>query len=413
VAATLVLAGAAGPARANAVVEWNAFAAQNLTGSNPLPHTRELAILHVAIYDAVVSITRDHAPYRYAVMAPAGASAEAAAIRAAHDVLVAFHPGNAVTLDAQYAASLSAIPDGPAKTDGLSVGQQVAAAVLGERAGDGYDLPPPTIFDGTAPYEWRRTDPAPPPVLPQFAGVTPWVIGDAARFLPEPPPALTSRRYARDLDEVKAFGSATSAVRPPHRTDIAVFHLRSHPDFWNEVARQICGEEPRGLSQTARVFAVLNTAMMDSYVGAWHAKWDVYYNWRPVTAIRLADTDGNDRTDADPAWTPLRPTPMHPTYPSGHAVGAGSAFAVLQRFFGRSGHALDLTSATAPGVTLTYDNLRDVVTDVHNARVDLGVHFRFDVDAAHRLGVRTARFVLANAFRPVRGRHDGDDHGTE
>jgi hypothetical protein len=384
------------------IFDWNVIASQNMSGST-LSDIREFATLHVAIYDAVVSITQDHQPYQFAVSAPPGASAEAAAVAAAHMVLVAFHPSHVLQLDAHYASALAAILDGQPKIDGVAVGEQVAIAVLAARTNDGFTNLPPTIPDGTEPYEWRRTPPGfAPPLVPHFATVTPWVIEEAAQFLPKPPPALVSRRYARDFDEVKAVGALNSAARPQDRTDVALFHTLSHSVFWNDVARQLWVAEPLSLSRTARLFALLNTTFMDAYIGAWHAKWNVYFNWRPITAIRLADTDGNQRTTSDPAWDPLLPTPSHPTYPSGHAVGSGAASHVLQRFFGRRGHSLTLTSPeTAPGVTLHYEDLRDVVDDVQDARVYLGIHFRFDMQAGIRQGTQTARYVFQSAFRPL------------
>lgn len=411
VALAVGLAAPAPEASANVIVAWNEVAAQNMSGPSPLPTSREFAVLHVALYDAVVSITGDHAPYAFAVPAPAGASPEAAAARSGRDVLVAFHPGASAAIDARYAEFLAAIPDGQGKRDGIAVGQKVAAAVLAARARDGFNAPAPTIVDGTRPYEWRRTAPSPPPLMPQFAAVTPWVIEEAAQFLPEPPPRLKSHSYTRDFKEVKELGAIDSETRPPAGTDLALFHLLAHPVFWNDVARQLWAEKPSGLSRTARIFAVLNAATMDSFVGVWYAKWNVYFNWRPLTAIQLADTDGNPHTDPNPAWAPLSGSPMHPTYPSGHAVCAGASARVLRHFFGGGGHSLTLTSPTAPGVVLHYSRLRDVVKDVHDARVYLGVHFRFDVEAADRLGRRTARFVLRHAFRPLH--HDAAEAEQE
>jgi hypothetical protein len=399
------------------IVEWNLLASQNMSGGNPLPHTREFATLHVAIYDAVVSITRDHQPYQFAVHAPTGASAEAAAIAAAHAVLVAFHPSDVSTLDARYTSALAAIPDGQPKIDGIAVGEQVANAVLAARTNDGFTNSPPMIPDGTEPYEWRRTPPAfAPPLMPHFASVTPWVIEDATQFLPKPPPALASRRYTRDFNEVKTVGALNSTARPQDRTDVALFHTLSHAIFWNDIARQLWAVEPLSLSRTARLFALLNTAFMDGYIGAWHAKWNVYFNWRPVTAIRLADTDSNQQTDADPAWDSLLPTGPHPTYPSAHAVGSGTASHILQRFFGRHGHTLTVTSpGTAPGVTLLYEDLGDIVEDVKDARVYLGIHFRFDVEAGVRQGTTTARYVFKSAFRSLGNDdcHPDDEEETD
>jgi hypothetical protein len=225
------------------------------------------------------------------------------------------------------------------------------------------------------------------------------VIKNAAQFLPKPPPKLESRRYARDFNEVKTVGSVNSDS-PQDRKDVANFHVLSHALFWNDVARQLSAEQPMRVSKSARVFAALNTAMMDADIGSWHAKWNVYFNWRPVHAIRLADTDGNDLTEADPGWESLQPTGPHPTYPSAHADGSGASFYVLKTFFGNYGHSLILISpTTAPGVILKYHNLRTVVEDIHDARIYLGVHFRFDMEAGHRQGIETARFVLRNAFR--------------
>lgn len=390
---------------ADLVTKWNAIAAQNMSGPNPLPHLREFSILHVAMYDALVSLTRDYQPYRFTIRADKDGSPEAAAITAARDVLSAFHPANAATLDAQYTADLSAIADGSPKEEGIRVGHEVAAAVLAARTADGYSAPAPDVADGTVPYQWRRTPPnLAEPLMPQFAAVTPWAIRNPAQFLPKPPPALTGRRYARDLNEVKTVGSSSSS----EKKDLALFHLMSHSLFWNDVARQLCEEDPGTLLRTARIFAAMNTAMMDSYIGAWHAKWNVYFNWRPITAIRLADTDDNSRTVADMGWLAYGVTPPHPTYPSGHGAGSGSAAHILKLFFGNYGHLLDVTSPTAPGVTLHYSRLSDIESDVQDARVYLGIHFRFDTEAGEKLGEQTARFITRTAFQK-RGRSNDDD----
>jgi len=192
---------------------------------------------------------------------------------------------------------------------------------------------------------------------------------------------------------------------PQDKKDLAFFHLQSHPLFWNDVARQLSNESPRGLAQTARIFACLNTAIMDAYVGAWYAKWKVYFKWRPITAIRLADTDDNDFTKADAGWEALSATPPHPTYPSGHGSAAGAGSYVLRKFFGEHGHALTMMSPTAPGVVLHYSRLRAVTDDVQDARVYLGIHFRFDTEAGDRLGSETGAFVFHHAFRRI----DRDD----
>jgi hypothetical protein len=208
-----------------------------------------------------------------------------------------------------------------------------------------------------------------------------------------------SPRYVRAFDEVKEAGAEFSPTRTPDRTDRALFHALSHAVFWNDVARQLCAQRELGLSETARLFALLNAAFMDAYIGTWYAKWYVYFNWRPITAIQLADDDGNPRTTADPAWVPLSITPPHPTYPSGHAVGAGAAAYILERFFGKNGHAIIVSSPTAPGVTLYYDRLKTIVDEVLDARVDAGIHFRFDGTAGVVQGRQTAKFVFTRAFR--------------
>jgi hypothetical protein len=392
----------------NVVTEWNAIAAQNMTGGNPLPHLREFAILHVAIYDSVMSICDDYQPYRYAISSSKQASAEAAAITAAHDVLVSFHPANSPAFDATYAERIGALSDRSATAEGVAVGHRVASAVLAARALDNFDVSPPIVVDGTLPYQWRRTPPAfADPLAPQFATVTPWVIRNAVQFLPKPPPALESHRYARDLNEIKAVGSVASDV-PEDRRDLVRFYLISSAVFWNDVARQLSAESPSDLARTARIFAILNTSLMDSYIGAWYAKFKVYFNWRPITAIRLAGTDSNSRTEPDPLWDAFQPTPAHPTYPSGHAVAAGSASHGLIHFFGNGRHSLTMTSPTAPAVTLRYTRLRDIVDDVYDARIYMGAHFRFDMEAGEKLGMQTAQFCLRNAFGPARGNHDED-----
>src|SRR5206468_8750321 len=296
--------------------------------------TRSFAILHAAIYDAVVSITRDAPPYVFSVNAPRSARADAAAATAGHDTLTALYPKWKAALDQQLAGELATIPNGAGKQQGIQVGQAVAARLIAIRANDGSAAKPSPFVPGNQPGNYRPTPPKfPAPVFTNWGNVTPFVLNDAAQFRPDPPPALTSKAYAQALNEVKSLGQNTSTTRTSDQTVIAKFWAGPIWNTWNEIAENAALAHHTNLETTARLFAALNLSFADSAIAFYDAKYD-YQLWRPITAIRLADTGGNPATVGDPTWTPLAVTAADPSYPGAHSTISAAGANVLSAFFG-------------------------------------------------------------------------------
>jgi hypothetical protein len=396
---------AAGSVEDAAVVsDWNATAVTTLAGDTskvPQEWPLYLAFMHAAIYDAVIGVEGGYQPYLFDDRAPAGASATAAAAAAAHKILETYSPYAQSALDAALAATLAGIPDGTAKADGIAFGERVAQELIDARAHDGRNAP---VFftKPPAPGVWRPTPPAfAPMAVPWLGGVTPLLVHSATQFAPPPPPTLTSRRYTRDFAEVKAFGSATSTVRTADQTATALFFSGSAPVQFNTALRDQAASRGLNIVQSARMFAAVDMTVSDALVTAWRAK--LFYGiWRPSTAIQLADTDGNPATTADPTWTPLLVNPNYPDYVSGYNSITASFTRALEELFGRRHLNLTLTSTAVPGATRHYDSGEALRTDVVNARVWLGIHFRFADVAARNLGVRLADWTLRHYFQPVR-----------
>lgn len=352
VLATLALV-TRGPAHADAVTDWNAIMQTTVTAapSNPFFQARRAAIVQLAVFEAVNAVTRDYHPYLETIAAAPGASPDAAAIAAAHRTLVALRPDQASTLDALESQSLATIPNGPAKDAGIAVGEPAAAAMLLLRANDG------AARAGTVPYtpgseigDWQPTPPAfAPAFLPGWGRVTPFGLWAASQFRCPPPPAPNSGKYAMDYKEVKRVGSVDSPLRPQDRTDVARFYAAATPvQVWNSAARQVSALQGKTLSKNARIFALLAMAIADASISVFETKY--YYNyWRPVTAIRAGDLDGNVLTAPDPDWLPLIVTPPFPSYASAHASLSGAARAVLERAFGKGRLRRDREPSRAAG----------------------------------------------------------------
>ena len=341
----------AASASADVVLDWNVIALKTTAAApfNPPLETRSLAIVHAAMFDAVNSITGESPAYVVKLRAPRRASAEAAAVAAAHTTLVKLYPDQQSMLDAAYTASINRIAEGAGRADGVRIGESVALRMLEARASDGAMAAiKREYFPGKRPGDWIPTPPASLPALdPGWGRVRPFVLRQGSQFRPGPPPALHSTRYARDFDEIKEIGSSTSGTRRQEETDLARFWVATAAQNWNPVARQMSIAQGLTLSQNARAFALLNLAGADAFIAAWDAKF-AYGQWRPVTAIRAADTDGNAGTDADALWTPLLVTPPFPDYIAGHTTYAGAAQAVLEHLFGDDpGVVITMTSATA------------------------------------------------------------------
>jgi hypothetical protein len=391
----------ASSAHADSVTDWNAImqATVSVAPTNPTFQTRWGAIVQLAVFEAVNSIEGNYEPYLGIIDAPPGASPDAAAIAAAHRTLVTLRPGSDVVLDPLRAAFLAAIPDGPAKDAGILVGEYAAFLMLLLRADDGWDDIVP-YTPGTAAGDWQPTPPALAPAsLPQWGQVTPFGLENGSQFRLPAPPALQTGKYANDYNEVKLLGSLVSPLRPQHRTDVAKFYAAaSAVQVFNSAARQVSAAQGKSLSENARIFALLAMAMGDANIACWDTKY--HYNfWRPVTAIRNGGIDGNADTEADPEWVPLITTPAFPGYASGHATVSGAARAVLERAFGKDGHAVTLTHPGSPGIALNYAAWSVITDDIDDARVYGGIHFRFDQEAGAHQGRQVGSYILRNYLR--------------
>jgi hypothetical protein len=386
--------------RCDAVTDWNAIAQTTITG-NPFVQHRSVAIVQLAVFEAVNSILEEYEPYLGAISPPADASADAAAIAAAHRALVLLYPASAQALDALRAASLSAIPDGQAKDDGIAVGIFAADLLLAFRANDGSTVITP-YQPGTAPGEWQPTPPAfAPALLPGWGQVETFGIENGAQFRCVPPPAINTGRYARDFNEVKIVGDLNSVFRTQDRTDVARFYaVTLAHQVYNQAARQVSETQGKTLSQNARSFALLAMAMCDGLISSMETKY--FYNyWRPVTAIRAASTDGTHKTIEDLSWTPLIVTPPFPSYPSAHASAGGAAREVLEREYGKDGFSITLGNPALPAVVLHYTSWKEITDDVDDARIFGGIHFRFDQKAGARQGSAVGSYVWKNNLRPL------------
>jgi hypothetical protein len=401
--ASCILLLSAVAARADAVTEWNAITEATIVAATPDPamRARTAAIAQVAVFEAVNSIVGEYEPWRRKTDAPSGASPEAAAIAAAHRVLVKLHADKAPQLDASRDKSLAAIAESGAKRAGIAVGVAAAEAVLALRAADGFDEPV-SYVPGTKPGEYRPTPPEHIPAFrPGFGQVATFSIRHGRQFRSAPPPPLGSKRYARDYEEVKRVGEATSNERPEDRTQVARFYDATDGEqIYYPAARQVAATRSRTLSQNARFFALLGIAMWDSAVSCFETKY--HFNlWRPVTAIHEGGADGNDRTEPDPKWQAAVFTPPFPSYPSGHATFGAAARVVLEDEFGPEGHAITLTNPALPDIVLKYTTFRQITDDIDDGRIYGGVHYRFDQEAGALMGKRVGEYVLRHELRPA------------
>jgi membrane-associated phospholipid phosphatase len=402
-------------ASADAVLDWNKVMVAILGDQPPPLQNRFAAITHLAVFEAVNAVTGDYNPYLGTITASRGASAEAAAIAAAHHVLRNYFPSTAAILDAARASSLATIPDGPAKSAGIAIGETAAARMIAARENDGSGSPASHLPSSSNPGEWQLTPdcPATGGVFLHWRNVTPFGIRNAAQFRSDQPPALTGARYTRAYKEVKAVGGVDSTERPQDRADVArLYAVLGDAILWNPIARQIAVSRHASLSQNARTFALLNMALSDGGVAVMETKY--HYNlWRPETAIRAAGTDGNQRTDPDFFYAPFITTPCFPSYPSGHTSTSYAAREVLERIFGSHGHSMTLSSPAVPGVTLTYSGLHEITSDIDDARVYGGIHFRFDQEAGAEQGRRVGAYVYGHNLGPAQGCPCDDEEGEK
>jgi len=387
-------------ARGDVVEDWNRTA-QQVFAAKAAPANPTYAIVHTAIYDAVVAVKGGYQPYAIRPTSPTqGASAEAAAASAGYHVLLALFPDQQSVLDPALAASLAAIPDGAAEDKGVAVGAEVAAGIVALRANDHRFDVVPYVF-GSGPGVYQRTPPAfPNPVNTQGPFITPFALKRASQFRAYGPPDLTSARYAADLAEVRKMGAAEGSKRTATQSEIARFHTENPNVFWIRNLRETYATHDMPLVDRARLYALMNVAHADAVIACFDSKY--HYNfWRPVTAIQNADTDDNADTTADAAWLPYMVTPPHPEYPAAHGCVAGATAETLQRFFGTKNLGFTFTSTVPDTVPHFYATTDALVKEIVDARVYGGMHYRTSVLAGVDLGRRVARWVYNTQFRPV------------
>ena len=396
---------------ADVVSDWNTIMLSTISSQNSFAQSRFATITQLAVFEALNEISGVYKPYLGAITARPGASPEAAVASAAHRVLRTYFPEAATTLDAARASSLAAIAEGPSKVDGIAVGEAAASIMIALRENDGSGAPL-AYTPMSGPGFWQPTPPAlAPATFLHWARVTPFALRRASQFRPDPPPALTSRTYRRDYEEVKEVGAASSssASRPQDRADVVQFVAATSPvQVWNRVAQQLAAADGLSLLDAARTLALMNIAIADSSIAVFEAKY-FYHTWRPVTAIRAGDTDGNPRTAADVAFSSFIAAPTFPAYPSAHASGSYAARSVLERIFGGRRYAIRLTNPALPAITLEYTKLGQITDDIDDARVYGGIHFRFDQDAGAELGRRVAEHVYRQKLRCVSAASCGEE----
>jgi hypothetical protein len=385
------------------ISDWNEIAVTTLLGDTTKQLVEDflyMGFVQAAVYDAVVGVEGRYAPYRFHAHAPRGTSAQAAAVAAAHKVLVTYVPSAQATLDAAYVASLAQLPDGQAKIRGIAFGTRAAENLIRLRANDGRNAP--ILFtQPPAPGVWRPTPPMFLPMAAPWMGfVTPLLVRSATQFAPPPPPALTSARYTRDFNEVKALGSLTSTERTAAQTSAALFFSGNALIQYNTALRDQVTVRHLDIVDAARMFAAIDMSLGDAEISVWHAKY-VHGFWRPITAINLADSDGNPATVADPTWVPLLTNPPYPEYPSGYNVVNSTVSHGLEDLFQTRQLQLTLISTAVPGVQRHYDSGRALRRDVVDARMWLGIHFRFADTASRDMGRRLTAWALDHYFQPV------------
>ena len=387
-------------AAADVVTDWNVTAADMTVaaGQGPPPANRTLAMVQTAVYEAVNAITKRYPADRVALSAAPDASVAAAVAAANRAMLSRLLPSQQAMIDKAYAIALAAIADGPAKTAGITVGEQAAMAVLVWRADDGAGTPERYRPATTAGVYVPTAIPA----AAQWPQRKPWVMSSCDQFRPGPPPALGSELWARDYNEIKAVGAKNSTTRTSAQTEIARFWEATAPTIYYPIVRSVANAPGREVTQNARLFAVTTEAVDDAMIAVFDGKY--FYNfWRPVTAIRNGDIDGNDATERDAGWLRFIDTPMHPEYPCAHCIVSGAVGAVLAAEIGTGPTpTLSTTSPMAPGVVHSWAKIDDFMLEVANARVYDGVHYRNSTEVGTAMGKKIGALPATNALRPDR-----------
>ena len=374
------------------IVRWNRIAVTTISPTNPADAARDLAIVHLAMHDAVNNVGDEFAPYLYD-HDDDNADPEVAAAQAAHDVLVWLRPAKQSSLDAELAVDLANAEVEDKKQFGIALGAAVADAYIAARADDGANATVP-YTPGSGPGRYQYTPPFTSVLISEFPHVTPFAMASGDQFRPGPPPALDSDEWAAAYNEVKSYGSSSSTTRTQDQTDYARFWIDSAPFAWSRVAQNVATARRKNLWKTARVFALMFAALTDSVIAVADAKFH-YDLWRPYTAIRAGDTDGRADTEPDAAWTPLIVTPPFPEYTSGHAALSQAAALVMAETYGMN-TAFTLSSPTSvpANQTRSYSSFQAAVNEVSDARVAGGIHYRFACDVGEEQGIAIANLVI-------------------
>ena len=397
----IILMGLASVAAANAdvITEWNEIAvdAGYRAKLTPVPHSRNVSMVHAAMFEAVNAITPRYQPYQLKLSPLAQTSPEIAAVTAAHELLAQLYPEQANNFRAHYDEFINAISDSTAKQNGIAFGKQVAAAMIKLRANDNVDA---------VEHYQPVTKPGVyiPTVIPlgsTCSSVTPWTLKSVSQFRPPSPYRLSSEQYARDLHEVRLMGAKKNSKRSDEQTTVGKFWEYTGPGTYNPIVREWVAHAKLDLVDSARVFALVAMATADAYLAVFDAKYE-YNFWRPLTAIRNGNDDGNSATEGDRSWLPLIDTPMHPEYPCAHCIASTTAANVLMKIFKTSKLVdVEMTSPFLPNATRRVSDLNNYVTEIIDARVYGGVHFRQSGLVAKGMGERIAEFVV-NDFLALR-----------
>ena len=392
----------AGP---NAVSTWNEIASATINVPGAATGTPEeqrpnyatdLATVHVAIYDAVMAIVGTHQPY--AVIPPsaaAEASQEAAVGSAAYRVLLGLFPARTAQYQAAYDGFIAAIPDGPAKTKGIAIGAEAAAAILALRANDGRSVVLATYVPGTGPGQFRGLN----PVNRNGPYIKPFALTSNAQFRAPAPPALTSAAYAADFNETRTLGSATSTTRTADQSQLALFGT-STPALYGPINMRMFATTGRSIAEHARLLAMVWVAQNDVGNACFESKY-FYERWRPTSAITLGDTDANAATDLDAGWIPVVPTPNHPEYPAAHSCVSSAMAEILSAYYGTPNITFDFVGAgPATGITRHYTSMPAMLQEIQMARIAGGMHFRTSTVEGEVLGRKVAQWIVANRFKP-------------
>lgn len=400
---TTLTAAFAGLARADVIMDWNAKADAIAAEKQvlPAPHSRVISMMHVAMFEAVNAIDRRYTPYKLDLVADRSTSREAAAATAAHDVLLSIYPDLKPDLDAALATSLAAVADAESKSAGVELGRQAAQGIIALRANDG-SAAPESYRPHTRPGVYAPTT---VPLFSTVGATTPWILESGSQFRPGPPPALDSETWTRDVNEIRELGARNSAIRTPEQTTIGRFWFFVGARTYNPIVRQAAMAKGMDLVDCARLFALTSMAGNDALVAVFDAKY-TYNLWRPITAIRNADITQNPATPRDASWLPLGETPMHPEYPCAHCITSAAIASVLQAVVGDEFGEFSLTSPTAPGVTRKWSQLQDYSTEVSNARIYAGFHYRFSTEVGSAMGKKIGELAVATQLRDVEAMAD-------